>query len=111
MADGELFAADQYGLFRGGAETGNIAAIGESVGKSYADQTTLNLDRLPWGTGKPAREFEENYLPAHRQILSAVKSIHDALKNIGLAVETSAKDFNASQQDATDAIKGQGGTA
>jgi hypothetical protein len=110
VADDSVFAALPADVARGGGVTDQLAQHAKTLAQNYDDATHYDLNNPPWGEGdETANTFREKYVQPHADLRDALHQLADSITEAGQKTLNSGKGFQGAQDDAIDALHGEGG--
>ncbi|MER5699805.1 hypothetical protein ABT255_52710 [Streptomyces mirabilis] len=108
MADDAVFAADPAGIKSGGGIMDQISKLIHDGTGRYADDTAFDPQNPPWGGDTYGKQFAQNYLPVHTQLLAAYVAFGNAVLAAGLLTRAAGDGFATAQEGALGRITGTG---
>ncbi|MFF5408313.1 hypothetical protein ACFY8K_35870 [Streptomyces misionensis] len=109
MADDDKTVALPHSMMRGGMLTDQIGDLARGLYDDFAMRTTIDpnstdTSKNPFGLDAAGKKALATYLPAHTDLLKAVKDLADALQSAAAMTIGSGANFQKAQNDAIDQI-------
>ncbi|MFF8593839.1 hypothetical protein ACF061_20795 [Streptomyces sp. NPDC015220] len=108
MAEDQVFAAQPDSVVHGGDVTDRISEILHRLSNDFADRTSWDAGRPPWGVGQLGTVFAKQYVQPHSELRDAVSALAAAMLGAASKTLTSGLDFSRSQSDAVHTIENNG---